>query len=183
GLRDHVVVDERGAGSRHHRDTDAGKGVANDVAGDRDVAQIFAPAGDDAERGRILDHIAGDGAVRLDIDADAGVVVRRGPDRPPGQEVADDVALHDRKTATFIEVADGDADRRAVDGIAGDHGAFERKLRIERDLAHVADAVADDLDVRGRVAAHRGIVAIFDPVAPDDDIAGAKRVDGVAILP
>ena len=41
----------------------------------------------------------------------------------------------------------------------------------------------DDLDVGRRIAAHRGIIAVADAVAAHDDIAGAKRVDGVAVLP
>ena len=81
-----------------------------------------------------------------------------------------------------LKLPDGDADGRAIDRVVGDHGAFEGEFRIERDLAHIADAVARYLDVRGRVAAHRGIVAVADAVAPHDHVAGAERVDGVAVL-
>jgi hypothetical protein len=77
-LRDHVVVDERRACARGDRHADAGKGIADDIAGDRHITQILAPAGDDAEGRHILDHIAGDGSIRLDIDADAAVIVRCG---------------------------------------------------------------------------------------------------------
>ena len=84
--------------------------------------------------------------------------------------------------AALVEIADGDAERRAVHGVVGDHRALEREFRIQRDLADVADAVAGDLDVGRRIAAHRRIIAIADAVAAHDDVAGAKRVDGVAVL-
>src|SRR5204862_5248783 len=90
-FRDQVAVDQRGAGAWYHGHADADKAVADDVARYGDVAQIFAPAGDDAEGGRVLDDIPGHGGIRLDIDADAGVVVRRGADRPLRHEIADDV--------------------------------------------------------------------------------------------
>src|SRR5581483_628953 len=136
-LRDHVVVHQRRTGAGDDRNADPGEGLADHIAGDRDIAQIFAPARDDAEGGRILDHVAGDGSVGLDIDADAGVVIGRGPDRALRQKVADDVALDHRNAAAFVEIADGDAERRAVHRVAGDDGGLEREFRIQRDLADV----------------------------------------------
>src|SRR6185369_2273176 len=97
-----------------------------------------------------------------DIDADAGIVVRRGPDRSLRKQVADDVALHDGDPSAFVEVAHGYTERCAVDRVVGDHCAPEREFGIERDLADVADAVAGDLDVRRRIAAYRRIVAVAD---------------------
>src|SRR5882724_3574179 len=182
-FRNHVVVDQRGARARHDGHADAGKGFPDHIADNGDVAQIFTPAGDDAERRRILDHIAGDRTVGFDIDADAGVVVRRGTDRPLRQQVADDVALDHGDPAAFVEVADGHPECRAIHRVVGHHGAFEGKFWINRDLADVAYTVAGDLDVRRRVAAHAGVVAIFDAIASDDDVAGAQGVDGVAVLP
>jgi len=114
---------------------------------DHDIAQIFAPAGDDPERRRILDHIAGDRTIGLDIDADAGVIVRRGADWPLRQQIADDVALDHREASAFVEVADGNTKCRAVHGVVGDQCALERKFGIQRHLADVADAVARDLDI------------------------------------
>ena len=147
-----------------------------------DVAQIFAPAGDDAERRRVLDHVAGHRGIGLDIDADAGVVVGLGADRPLRHQVADDVALHDREPAALVEIADRNPDRGAIDGVVGDHRALEGEFGIQRHLADVADAVARDLDVGRRIAAHRRIIAIADAIAAHDHVAGAKRVDGVAVL-
>src|SRR6185437_2232062 len=161
---------------------DAGERLPDHVAGDHDITQILAPSGDNPEGGCVLDHVAGDGTVGLDIDADPGVVVWSRADRPLRPQVANDIALDHRKPSAQVEVADGDAKRCAVDGVVGDDGALERKFGIKRDLADVADAVADDLDVGGRIAAHRGVIAIADAVAAHDDVAGAKRIDGIAIL-
>jgi hypothetical protein len=58
----------------------------------------------------------------------AGVVVGRGADRPLRQQIADDVALHDGDASALVEIADGDADGGAIDGVVGDHGAFEREF-------------------------------------------------------
>src|SRR6202011_5685300 len=121
--------DQRRARARHHRYADADKGVADHIARDGDVAEIFAPAGDDPERRRVLDHVAGDGRIRLDIDADAGIVVRRGADRPLRNQVADDVALDHGNAATLVEIANGDADGRAIDGVVGDDSTLEGEFR------------------------------------------------------
>src|SRR5450631_691519 len=181
-FRDHVVVDQRRACAWRHRHADSDEGVADHIARYRDVAQIFAPAGDDPERRRILDHIACYRRIGFDIDADPGVVVRRGADRTLRQQVADDVALHHRDAPALVEIADRDAYRRAFNGVVGDHGALKRKFGIQRHLADIADAVARDLDIGCRIAAHRGIVAIADAIAAHDHVAGAKRIDGVAVL-
>ena len=61
---------------------------------------------------------------------------------PASSSGAVDVALHDGDPSALVEIADGDADGRAIDGVVGDDRAFERELRIERDLADIADAVA-----------------------------------------
>src|SRR4051812_20829563 len=83
-----VVADKRGAGARCDRYTNADKAVAHDVAGDGDIAQILAPARDHAKGRCVLDDIAADAGVRLDIDADAGIVVGRRTDRPLREQVA-----------------------------------------------------------------------------------------------
>src|SRR5215510_1145636 len=183
GLRDHVVRDQRAAGAGRDRDRDADVGLAHDVAGDRDVAQIMPPSQHDARGGRVLDYVAGDRRVGLHRDADAAGIAGVGAGRALRVEVADDVALHDGEPSAFVEIGDRDADRRAVDGVVGDQRAFEAELGVERDLAHVDDAVALDVDVGGGVAAHGGEGAVLDPVAAHDHVAGAKDVDRVAVLP
>src|SRR5262249_57628414 len=70
-----------------------------------------------------------------------------------------------------------------VDGIVGDQCALEAEFRIERDFAGVGDGVALDVDVGGGIAAHGGERAIVDAVGAHDRIAGAKHVDGIAVLP
>ncbi len=97
GLGDDVVGDQRIAGAGRHRDADADIGLAHDVAGDGDVAQILSEAQHDAGGGRVLDHVSGHRRVRLHRDADAGAVTRVGAGRSFGQEIADDIALHDRE--------------------------------------------------------------------------------------
>ena len=74
-FRNHVVVDQRGARAGHTDTPIPTKALRITLPDYGDVAEIFAPARHDPERGRVLDHIAGHGGVRLDIDADAGVVV------------------------------------------------------------------------------------------------------------
>ena len=118
----------------------------------------------------------------LDRDADAGAVVGIGAGGALALEVADQVALHDRKAAAFVEVGDGDAERRAVDRVVGDHGAFEAEFRIDRDLADVGGGVADNLEIGGGVAAHGREGRARDAVAAHDHVAGAEDVDGVAVL-
>src|SRR6202000_353859 len=80
-FRVHVGVGQSGTCGRRHAHAAAHKSLADDVARDDDVAEIFAPAGHDAERWGVLDYVASDRTVGLDIDADTGVVVRRGADR------------------------------------------------------------------------------------------------------
>src|SRR5260363_148482 len=112
--RDHVVADESRAGAADDGHADAGQRVADHVAGDDDVPEIAAPAGDDAVGGGVFHDVAGHRGIRLDIDADAGVVVGRGADRALRDQVADDVALDDGDAAAFVEVADGDAEGGAI---------------------------------------------------------------------
>ena len=97
-------------------------------------------------------------------------------------EIADEIALHHREPAALVEVGDRDAERGAVDDVVGDHRALEAELGIERDLAEAGAGVADDLQVRRGVAAHRREGGVADAVAAHDDIAGAEDVDGVAVL-
>jgi hypothetical protein len=72
--------------------------------------------------------------------------------------------------------------RGAVDDVVGDKRALEAELGIERDLAEAGAGVADDLQVRRRVAAHRREGGVADAVAAHDDIAGAEDIDSVAVL-
>ena len=67
-------------GATETRDADVG--LAHDIAGGGDVAQVVAPAEHDAGGRRVLDHVAGDRGVGLDRDADAGAVARIGAGRP-----------------------------------------------------------------------------------------------------
>src|SRR4029077_7325211 len=94
-----------------------------------------------------------------------------------------DIALDHRDAAALVEIADGDADRCAIDGVVGDDSALEREFRIERDLADIADAVARYLNIGCRIAAHRRIIAVADAITPHDHVAGAEGIDGVAVLP
>ena len=102
--------------------------------------------------------------------------------RPLRQHVAKDVALDHGDAAAFVEIAGNRADGANVDGVVGDDCAFEGEFRIDRHLADIGHAVADDLDIGRGVAAHAGKVAVADAVAADDDVRCAKGVDGVAVL-
>src|SRR5215472_13184264 len=101
---------------------------ADHIARYRDVTQIFAPASNDPEGRRIFDDVAGHRTVGLDIDADTSIIIRRGSDRALWNEIADDVALDDRNPSALVEIADGHAEGRAVDGVARDDSALERKF-------------------------------------------------------
>src|SRR5262249_39752851 len=168
------------AGARHDRDRDADRGSPHHVPRDGDVAQKTPPARHDAGLGRALDHVAGDGGVGLDVDADAVVAITLAA--AARREIADDVALPDRHAAALVEVGDRDAGLRAHHRVVGDHRALEAELGVERDLADVAARVADDLDRRGGVAAHGRERAVADAVAAHDHASGAVRVDAVAEL-
>src|SRR5262249_21959966 len=137
---------------------------------------------DDAVAGRVLDDIARHCGIRLYGDADAGAVAGLLGGRALRQHVAENVALHDGHASAFVEVAGDRADRADIDGVVGDHRALEGEFGIDGDLANIGHAVADDLDIRRRVAANTGEVAIADAVAADDDVGSAKSVDGVAVL-
>src|SRR6185295_9867498 len=95
--RDQIVGDDGGARAwrDRYRDTDA-RG-AHDVSGDADVTQILPPADRDAGDRRVLDHVAGHGRVGLDADTDAVAVVRVGAGGPARDQIADEIALHDRE--------------------------------------------------------------------------------------
>src|SRR6516164_9478101 len=117
-------------GSRRDRDADSDIGLAHHVAGRNHVAQIAAEAEHEARERRVLDHIAGDGGVGLDRNADAGGVRRIGAGGTLRLEVTDNVALHGGKAAAVVEIGDRDADGGAVDAIAGDERTLEGKLGI-----------------------------------------------------
>jgi len=70
---------------------DADRRLADDVAGDRDVAQVGTPAEHHAVERRALDDVAGRRHVGLDGDADAEAGRIGGVGALAG-EVADDVA-------------------------------------------------------------------------------------------
>jgi hypothetical protein len=80
-----------------------------------------------------------------------------------GREIAQDVSLHHGEAAALVEVRDGDAGLGAVDQVLGDDRALETELRIERDFARLVHGIADDLDVRGRIAANGGERALAAP--------------------
>src|SRR5205807_1023930 len=107
---DDVVGDQRSAGTGRDRHADADVGAAHHVAGRGDVAQVVTEAEHDAGSRRVLDHIAGDGRIGLDIKADAGAVAGVGAARTLRQEVADQVALHHSEPAALVEIGDRDAD-------------------------------------------------------------------------
>ena len=109
-------------------------------------------------------------------------VVRVGAGRALIGEIADDIALDHREPAALVEVGDRHAKRGAVDDVVGDERALEAELGVERDLAEAGAGVADDLQVRRRVAAHRREGGVADAVAAHDDIAGAEDIDSVAVL-
>src|SRR4029079_12305704 len=73
-------------------------------------------------------------------------------------------------------------DRRALDVVAGNEHAFEAELRIDGNFARIADAVAFDMQIRGRIAAHGRERTIPDAIAAHNHIRGAKHIDRVAIL-
>jgi hypothetical protein len=138
--------------------------------------------GSDARIGHVLDDIAGHDRIGLDADADAGPVVRIGAGRTPADEIADQVALHDREPAALVEIRHRHAERGAVDDVVGDDRALKTELGIEGDFAEAAAGVADDLQVGSGIAAHRGKSGIANAIAAHDHIVGAKDVDGVAPL-
>ena len=113
---DEVVGNQRRTGPGHNRDCDADSGLPHDIAGDGDIAQIRAPASHDAGACGLLNHIAADGSVGFDIDADAMVLVLDAGARLRTQ-ISQDVALHDRKAAAIVEVGDGDAVACAIDAL------------------------------------------------------------------
>src|SRR5581483_1476713 len=100
-----------------------------------------------------------------------------------GHEIPDEVALHHGQPTALVEVGDGDADGRTVDHVVGDQRALETELGIERNLAEADAGIAGNLQVRGRIAAHGRERRPLDAVAAHHDVAGAKYIDGIAVLP
>ena len=98
-------------------------------------------------------------------------------------QVADHVALHDGQPPALVEVGDGDAERRAVDHVVGDHRALEAELGVERDLAQSRAGIADDLQVRRGIAAHGRERGAADAVAAHDDVAGAEHLMALPFWP
>ncbi len=167
-----VAGDRHGAGARHHRHRHPDAARAHHVAGDGDVAQIFAPAGDDAGGLGVLDHIAGDRGVGLHADAEAFGLGRRA--RNARAHVAHDVAAHGREPAALLEIGDRDAGAGLVDHVVGDQRAFEIELGIDRDFVEPDAIIADDLDVGGGVAADRRKRRLADDVVAHDHVVGLE---------
>src|SRR5436305_13095944 len=90
---DHVVGNERGPATGSDRHGDANVGLAHDIAGGGEVAQVAPPPQHDAGGGRVLDHVAGDCGVGLRRDSDAAAITRVGAYGAGREQVADDVAL------------------------------------------------------------------------------------------
>jgi hypothetical protein len=94
-----------------------------------------APADDEARRRRAFDDVAGDGRVRFHGDAFAALVLRL---LLAAEQVAQDVALHDREPAALVEVRHRDAGGGGVDEVAGDERTLEGELGVERHLAQTS---------------------------------------------
>src|SRR4051794_36738216 len=60
---DHVVGNQRGAGAGGDGNGDTDAGLAHDIAGGGEVAQIAAPPEHDSGGGSVFDHVAGDRGV------------------------------------------------------------------------------------------------------------------------
>src|ERR1039458_714864 len=175
-----IAGNHRDAGAGNHRHGDAEARLAHHIAGDRDVAQVWAPADADAGARRALDHVAADHGVGFHPDTNAGFFRR--PVRTPRPQIAHDVAVHRGKPAAFVEIGDGNSGLGAVDHVVGDYRALEAELGIDRHLVERGTVVADDLDVGRGVAADRGKGGVADVVAAHDHVGGAKDVDRVAVL-
>ena len=143
----------------------------------------MAPADRDAGDGRVLDDVSGHRGISLDANPDAIAVVRIGASGALGHEIADQVALHHREAAALVEVSHRHPDGRAVDSVVGNHRTLESELRIDRDLAERGAGVIGDLDIGGRVAAHRGESSITNAVAAHGHIVRAEDADGIPVLP
>src|SRR5581483_11258687 len=107
------------AGAVNHRYRNAHAACAHDIAGDGEVAQILAPAGGDAGGVGVLDHVAGDGGVGLDGDAEA-LGVRR-LIGAAGAQVAHQIAAHAGEPAALLKVGHRYAGGRLVDHVVGDN--------------------------------------------------------------
>src|ERR1039457_6295120 len=105
----------RAAGSCDHRHGNADAALAHHIASDRDVAQVWAPAGSDAGPRRVLDNVAGHRAVGFDGDAEPPAA--RSGAGPPRPDIAHEIAAHRAEPSAVIEIGDGDAVLRAVDHV------------------------------------------------------------------
>src|SRR4051794_35467329 len=129
----------------------------------------------DSRERRVLDDIAGDGAVSLDRDADAGgAAIRLATARPAEHEVADQIALDHGKASAPVEAAQCYAERRTVDDIVGDHYPLRFEFGIQRDSLEIVAGIANHLQVRGGISAHGGECRVFDTVAAHGHVAGPQ---------
>src|SRR4029079_9740211 len=126
-------------------------GVADQIVGDADVAEIAAPSDHDAISRRTLDDIVANDAIRFDGDANTARV-----DILAEEEIADEIALDDGEPAALFEIGHADSHRRLVYQIVGNQRALEGELGIERDLAETGAGIADHLAVRASVRTDRG---------------------------
>jgi hypothetical protein len=117
-----------------NRDRDAHRANPNDIAGDADIPQAYAPSSTNAGRLCVLDHIACDGCIRLDVNPDAAVVAVL-LSFAVSHEVADHVALANGKPSAVIDIGDRHADGGAIDDVVCDHRAFKGELRVESHFA------------------------------------------------
>lgn len=144
-----------------------------------ETAEIGSPSDHDAGRWRILDRVARNGRVRFHRDAEAPLVDRFGF---AAKKITDHIALDRRQSAAVIEIGHLDTSRCASDEVIGDHGALDSKLCVERYFTEVAAVIGNDPNIRGTVEAHCRESAICDGIVGDDDMAGAKGIDPVAVL-
>ncbi len=71
--------------------------------------------------GACLDHIAGDDTVGRNGDANAAA-------RLVGTKIAEQISGDGRKTPADIEIGDGDAGRRVIDGVVGNTRRFRTRI-------------------------------------------------------
>jgi hypothetical protein len=98
------------------------------------------------------------------------------------KQVAHEVALHDGKTPTVVEVGHRDAGRGGVDEVTRDQRTLEAELGVQRHLAEPGAVVGNDPVVGGGVAAHGGVGAVGDAVAGDEDAAGPEDAHAFTVL-
>src|SRR5690606_29834031 len=95
-------------------------------------------------------------------------------------EIAHEIALADDEASALHAIGDRDAAARAIDGIAGDHRAFELILGQDRGCLDRAERVAAYMEIRGLDRPQGGGSAIANPVVGNDDLARANDGDAVA---